>query len=91
MQVRDPNLTYTNLTSLAHASLIARAHDLYEGTVVKIDKVERALHLIQVKQFGTEDRKPKDQMIPARDDVIEMIVFKIELVANFHIIPDEEL
>ena len=61
----------------------------YEGTVIKIDKVERALHLSQVRQFGTEGRRGGNNEIAPKDEVIEMVVFKIELVENFLIIEDE--
>lgn len=60
--------------------LITKAQVRYEGTVVKLDKVERAMHLSQVKSFGTEGRKGGQGEIAPRDDIIDMVVFKIELV-----------
>jgi len=52
----------------------------YEGTVILLDKVERAMHLSHVRSFGTEGRKQGQNEIPPRDDIIEKVVFKIELV-----------
>ena len=40
-----------------------------------------------MKQFGTEGRRAGVNEIPARDDIIEMICFRINLVENFFIIP----
>ena len=44
-----------------------------------------------MKQFGTEGRRAGVNEIPARDDVIEMICFRINLVENFFIIPDSDI
>ena len=44
-----------------------------------------------MKQFGTEGRRAGVNEIPARDDIIEMICFRINLVENFFIIPDSEV
>lgn len=52
----------------------------YEGIVVKLDKVERAMHLSGVRSFGTEGRKNGINEIPPKENLIDNVVFKIELV-----------
>lgn len=69
--------------------LVTKAQVRYEGTVVKLDKVERAMHLSNVRSYGTEGRKQGQGEIPPRDDIIEMVVFKIELVQNFEVVSDQ--
>lgn len=69
--------------------LITKAQVRYEGTVVKLDKVERAMHLAAVRSFGTEGRKNGQGEIPPKDNIIESVVFKIELVQNFEVITEE--
>ena len=70
-------------------SVLTKAQSRYEGTVIKIDKVERALHLSNVRQFGTEGRRNGDNEIAAKDLIAEVLVFRIQLVENFHIINEE--
>lgn len=70
--------------------LITKAQVRYEGTVIKLDKVERAMHLSQVKSFGTEGRKNGQNEIAPRDDIIETVVFKIELVQNFEVVQEDQ-
>lgn len=68
--------------------LITKAQVRYEGTVIKLDKVERAMHLAQVKSYGSEGRKNGQGEIAAREDTIDTVVFKIELVQNFEVIQE---
>lgn len=64
--------------------MITKAEVRYEGTVVKLDKVERAMHLKEVRSYGSEGRKivNGEKEVPARDDVIGSVIFKIELVRD---------
>jgi len=48
-------------------SLITNAHVRYEGTLVKIDKTARAMHLNNVKSFGSEGRREGAGEIPGSD------------------------
>jgi hypothetical protein len=44
------------------------------------------MQLQDVRQFGTEGRLNGQGEIPAKDDIIKMAAFKIELVQNFGLI-----
>jgi protein LSM14 len=41
----------------------------YEGTLVKIDKAARSMHLQNVKSFGSEGRRDGQGEIPGSDTV----------------------
>ena len=47
-------------------SLITKALVRYEGIVLKLAKVEKAMHLSQVRSFGTEGRKNGQNEMPPR-------------------------
>ena len=80
--------TSTDAYTGKRVRVLTKAQVRYEGTVLKIDKKERALHLQNVKQFGTEGRRGGVNEIPAQENVLEEILFRINLVENFFIIPD---
>ena len=69
--------------------MVTKAQMRYEGTVVKLDRVERVMHLKDVRQFGTEGRLNGQNEMPARDDIINMAAFKIELVQNFGLVQED--
>lgn len=72
-------------------SLITNAKIRYEGTLVKVDQAERAMHLTKVKSYGTEGRQAEGQPnVPPRDGVIESVIFKIDMIQDFQIVKRPE-
>lgn len=67
-------------------SLITNAEIRYEGTLVKLDQAERSMHLTKVKSFGTEGRQKEGKPeVPPRDNIIESVIFKIDMIKDFNI------
>ena len=65
-------------------SLITNANIRYEGTLMLVDKVERAMHLNNVQSFGTEGRQAEGQPnVPPRDGKIKSVIFKIDMIQDF--------
>jgi hypothetical protein len=65
----------------SHISLITNAKIRYEGTLMMVDKVERAMHLSDVQSFGTEGRQAEGQPnVPPRDGKIKSVIFKIDMI-----------
>ena len=46
------------------------------GTLHEINSETSTVALENVSSFGTEDRKPREEMIPPSDNVYEYIVFR---------------
>jgi hypothetical protein len=44
------------------------------------------MHLSQVRSYGTEGRKNGQGEMPPRQDIIDKVVFKIDLVQNLVVI-----
>ena len=67
-------------------SLITKADSRYEGTLVEIDRVKKTMTLKNVRTMGTEGRRNGVNEIPASDNVMGQVKFKVELVKSFEIV-----
>ena len=66
--------------------MITKAQVKYEGTLVTIDRVERAMRLKNVKALGTQGRRDGKNEIAAQDTIIPDVVFKVDHIEDFQII-----
>ena len=73
-------------------SLITNAGVRYEGTLVKVDGTERSMNLKDVKSYGTEGRRNGVNEIPAHENIIPSVVFKVDHIKDFQIVkrPEEK-
>ena len=67
-------------------SLITNAQVRYEGTLIDLDKVQRSMHLQNVKSFGSEGRRNGVGEIPAHENEIGSVIFKVDHIKDFQII-----
>jgi hypothetical protein len=75
----------------SHISLITNAKIRYEGTLMMVDKTERAMHLSDVQSFGTEGRQAEGQPnVPPREGKIKSVIFKIDMIQDFQIVKRAE-
>lgn len=58
----------------------------YEGTLSEVDPTKKSMTLVNVKSFGTEGRRNNTNEIPARDDEIPEVQFKLDHIKDFKII-----
>jgi protein LSM14 len=58
----------------------------YEGTLVKIDRTARSMHLENVKSFGSEGRRDGSGEIPGSDTVTPSVIFKVDHIKDFKIV-----
>jgi protein LSM14 len=70
----------------SQVSLITKADSRYEGTLVEVDRVKKTMTLKNVKTMGTEGRRNGQNEIPATDNIMGQVKFKVELVKVFNII-----
>ena len=59
------------------------------GTLTKVDKKEKSMSLINVSTMGTEGRRKGIDEIPAQDNIVEIIKFKVADIQKFNVIRDE--
>lgn len=71
-------------------SLITNAQVRYEGTLVAVDQKERSMHLTNVRNYGSEGRREGIGEIPAPDNIIANVVFKVDHIKDFKIIKRPE-
>ena len=64
-------------------SLITNASVRYEGTLVEVDGTERSMNLKDVQSFGTEGRRDGKNEIPAHENVIPSVIFKVDHIKDF--------
>ena len=64
-------------------SLITNASVRYEGTLVEVNGEERAMNLKDVQSFGTEGRRDGKNEIPAHENVIPSVIFKVDHIKDF--------
>lgn len=71
-------------------SLITNAKVRYEGILVEVDPVDKAMTLKNVKGYGTEGRRDGENEIPAFDKELANVKFKVDLIIDFKIVPKEQ-
>lgn len=71
-------------------SLLALSNIRYVGTLTKVDKKEKSMTLINVSTLGTEGRREGVDEIPAQDNIVETIKFKVADIQKFDVIREEE-
>lgn len=54
----------------------------YEGVLCDINPGEATVKLQNVRCFGTEDRLPSHQAIPASEDIFDFIVFRYSVLLH---------
>ena len=71
-------------------SLITNAGVRYGGSLVKVDGTERSMNLKDVQSYGTEGRRNGVNEIPAHENVIPSVVFKVDHIKDFQIVKRPE-
>jgi protein LSM14 len=58
----------------------------YEGILSAVDPVNKAMTLVGVRSFGSEGRRNGANEVPATDQDISEVTFKIEHIKDFRIV-----
>lgn len=67
-------------------SLVTNAQVRYEGVLVSIDRKERSMKLENVKSHGSEGRREGKGEVPAKNDLIGSVIFRVDHIRDFQIV-----
>jgi len=70
-------------------SLISRSDVRYEGTLYTIDPQESTIALQNVRNMGTENRRPGTELVEGSSTVYEYIIFRGDNIKNIKIMDDD--
>ena len=82
----NPSIPYIG----ALISLVSKAQLRYEGTLYTIDPKASTVTLSHVRCFGSENRAPATEFVPASSKVYEFIVFSGKDIHDLHVMHKQE-